>query len=118
MTLHRRQQHVGQTETRCFDLSGHGVTLPARLSFTYSSFIELLFFLTRVVMVATSPACHHCRMPHFSKSREDYGLAIFSSHDSPDIQLPDFWPTVCDPLQVFKSGLKLKEGYDGTHKVF
>ena len=41
VTLHRRQQHVGQTETRCFDLSGHGVTLPARLSFTYSSFIEL-----------------------------------------------------------------------------
>ena len=36
VTLQRRQQHAGQTETRCFDLSGHGVTLPARLSFTYS----------------------------------------------------------------------------------
>ena len=64
VTLHRRQQHVGQTETRCFDLSGQGVTLPARLSFTYSSFIELLFLLTRVAMVATSPACRHCRTPH------------------------------------------------------
>ena len=45
----------------------------------------------------------------------DYGLAILGSRDS---QSPDFWPTVRAPLQVFKSGLKSREGYDGTRKVF
>ena len=100
VTLHRRQEHVGQTETRCYDLSGHGVTLPARLSFTYSSFIELLFLLTRVAMVATSLACRHCHMPHSISQNpgKTVVLLFLGLHDSPDIQLPDFWPIVSAPL--------------------
>ena len=125
VTLHRRQQHVGQTETRCFDLSGHGVTLPARLSFTYSSFIELLYnvirwFAGRIGQMTRwqSVWCSKYHFIFIKSCKNPFNLFFlyYKNFECPK-SIRRIFLKILSLWLAFTSGLKSREGYDGGHIV-